>query len=126
MMTDNQKSQIMAMREQKLTYARISSILGIPEGTIKNYCFRHGMTTTRPQKEPCCKNCGGKLTNTPKAKPRLFCSDRCKQIWWNKSRTERISAKIVPHICLTCGTIFMDYGVANRKYCSQKCYRERL
>ena len=115
-MTDLQKKQIVAMREKKTTYAAISESLGIPVSTIKTFCRRNGMTTERSQSKPCCKNCGAELSNSPKARPRLFCSDHCKQIWWNKHRRERVSTKIVPHICLTCGKVFADYSGANRKY----------
>lgn len=124
-MTDLQKKQIVAMRKDNATYAAISEALGIPVGTIKTFCRRNGMTSDAPQGKPRCKNCGAELTNTPKARPRLFCSNRCKQAWWNKNRQDRVSTKIVPHTCPTCGKIFADYSGANRKYCSQECYRER-
>lgn len=125
-MTDLQKQQILALREQNVTYAAISDTLGIPVNTIKTFCRRSGMTAKMPQKEkPCCKNCGHELTNTTHARPRLFCSDQCKQAWWNKHRCDRVSTKISPHTCQTCGKLFSDYTGANRKYCSQACYRER-
>lgn len=124
-MTDLQKEKIVAMREQKATYATISETLGIPVSTIKTFCRRNGMTADAPPSKPCCKNCGAELTGTLKAKPRLFCSEQCKQIWWNKHRRERVSEKIIPHTCPACGKVFADYSGANRKYCSQKCYRER-
>lgn len=124
-MTNLQKDQIIAMRDKKTTYAAISEALGIPVSTIKTFCRRNGMTTERSQSKPCCKNCGAELSNSPKARPRLFCSDQCRQNWWNKHRRERVSAKIVPHTCPTCGKVFADYSGAHRKYCSQECYRER-
>ena len=124
-MTDLQKEQILAMRKNQATYAAISDALGIPVNTIKTFCRRNGMVADTVQHKPCCKNCGSELTNTPNAKPRLFCSDQCRQAWWNKNRYERTSAKIVPHTCPTCGKVFADYSGANRKYCSQVCYRER-
>lgn len=123
-MTDLQKEQIIAMRKQNATYTAISNALGIPAGTIKTFCRRNGMTVA-VLKMPVCKNCGAELTNTPGARPRLFCSDHCKQTWWNKHRSERTSTKLVPHICPICGKPFTAYVGANRKYCSQKCYRER-
>ena len=124
-MTDLQKKQIVAMRKDNATYAAISETIGIPVGTIKAFCHRNSLTTETPKGKPCCKNCGSELTNTPNAKPRLFCSDHCKQTWWNKHRYERSSTKIAPHTCPTCGMLFTDYTGANRKYCSQECYRER-
>jgi len=124
-MTDLQKDQIITMRKQKMKYADIAQTLGIPVNTIKTFCRRNGMTAELAPAKPVCKNCGSPLTHTPKARPRLFCSDHCKQAWWNKHRHERVSAKIVPHTCPTCGKLFADYSGANRKYCSQECYRER-
>lgn len=124
-MTDLQKKQIVAMRNEKATYAAISETLGIPVSTIKTFCRRNGMVTETSTGKLCCKNCGTELIRTPNAKPRLFCSDRCKQIWWNRHRYEHSSVKIFPHTCPICGKIFVDYSGANRKYCSQECYRKR-
>ena len=75
-MTDLQKEQILAMRKNQATYAAISDALGIPVNTIKTFCRRNGMVTDTVQHKPCCKYCGSELTNTPNAKPRLFCSDQ--------------------------------------------------
>ena len=74
---------------------------------------------------PRCKNCGGIIYNQSGVKPRLFCSNHCKQAWWNKHRHERESENILSHVCQTCGKAFNDYGRANRKYCSQACYWKR-
>lgn len=123
-MTDLQKKQILTMRQQNATYASISDALGIPIGTIKTFCRRNGMTSATSN-VPLCKNCGAGLTKTPGAKPRLFCSDHCKQQWWNKHRYDRVSKNITQVTCLTCGEEFFDYSGANRKYCSQTCYHRR-
>lgn len=124
-MTDSQKKQIASMRNKKATYTEISEAMGIPVGTIKNYCYRYGMTAKTQASKPSCKNCGTELIHASKARPRLFCCEHCKQTWWNKHRRERASAKIIPHTCPMCGKVFADYSGANRKYCSQKCYHER-
>ena len=60
-MTDLQKEKIVAMREQKATYAAISETIGIPIGTIKAFCHRNSLTTETPKGKPCCKNCGGEF-----------------------------------------------------------------
>ena len=124
-MTNEQKNQIKTMRQQNITYTAISDALGIPVNTIKTFCRRNGMAAEASKGKQVCKNCGAELNNTLGARPRLFCSDHCKQTWWNKHRRERVSAKIIPHTCPTCGKVFADYSGANRKYCSQECYRER-
>ena len=124
-MTDSQKEIIITMRAKKSTYASIAEVVGIPANTVKTFCRRNDVTTEMLTESKCCKNCGKKLSSTPKVRTRLFCCDKCKQIWWNKHRGKRVSSKIVSHNCLVCGKIFNDYSGANRKYCSQKCYRKR-
>ena len=42
-MTDLQKKQIVAMRQQNATYAAISDALGIPQSTLKTYCRKIGL-----------------------------------------------------------------------------------
>lgn len=124
-MTDIQKQTIVAMRSRNATYAAIAEAVGIPANTVKTFCRRNGITTAPHTEKSHCKNCGVELTNTPKARAKVFCSVRCKQAWWNKHRWERVSAKLVSHTCPTCGKVFIDYSGAHRKFCSQKCYRER-
>jgi len=124
-MTNEEKTLILTLRKQNLTYAAIAEKVGIPTNTVKTFCNRNAEKLKHLDDGVYCKNCGAKIVKTSKARPRLFCCDKCKQTWWNKHRAERVSAKMIPHICSTCGKPFMDYGGANRKYCSQACYRER-
>ena len=124
-MTEKQMSQIVEMRKNNITYAAIAEETGIPIGSIKTFCRREGMTTKKTPTVPTCKYCGAVLRSTPHSRPRLFCSDKCKQTWWNHHRGDRVSSKMLPHTCSTCGNVFMDYAGANRKYCSQACYRDR-
>ena len=115
--------KIIALRQQKATYATISETLGIPVGTIKTFCRRNGITTNLPKGKSRCRNCGGVFASTGKTKPRVFCSSQCKIDWWNNHRGERKSANILLHTCPVCGKKFTAYAGANRKYCSQACYR---
>ncbi|MDD6060843.1 MAG: RNA polymerase subunit sigma-70 [Ruminococcus sp.] len=123
-MTNEQKEIIRKMRKQNESYAAISDTVGIPIGTIKSYCHRH-KPTSKTSDTIFCKKCGTGIKNNPKAKPRLFCCDQCRQIWWNAHRTNRQSEKLQSFTCAICGKEFMDYIGANRKYCSQTCYRRR-
>ena len=122
-MTKLQMEKIITLRQQTATYATISEALGIPVGTIKTFCRRNGITTDLPKGKYCCKNCGEVFASTGKTKPRVFCSDQCKIDWWNNHRGERKSANILLHTCPVCGKKFTAYAGANRKYCSQACYR---
>ncbi len=123
-MTNEQKSIIRKMRIQNETYAAISSAVGIPIGTIKSYCHRHN-PTSQTAIATVCKNCGTNIKYKPKAKPRLFCCNQCRQKWWNAHRASRQSEKMQSYTCAICGKEFVDYIEANRKYCSQICYRRR-
>ena len=123
-MTNEQKNIIRKMRIQNETYAAISDAVGIPIGTIKSYCHRHN-PTGQTANTIVCKNCGADIKNKPKAKPRLFCCNQCRQKWWNAHRASRQSEKLQSCTCAICGKEFVDYIGANRKYCSQTCYMRR-
>ena len=125
-MTLAQKEAILSMRQSKMTYAAIAQKLGLSLNTVKSICYRNAPTEEAPTDDrPKCKQCGQPIEEISKTRPRLFCCDACKVTWWNKHRGERKNANMLPHTCPTCGKVFMDYVGANRKFCSQACYRER-
>lgn len=125
-MTNEQREMITAMRHKQLSYTTISRELGLSVNTVKSFCRRNGMMAEKSSADiPRCKNCGEVINTKSGVKPRLFCSSHCKQTWWNKHRHDRVSKCIISHVCPTCGKSFTDYSGANRKYCSQACYRER-
>ena len=84
-MTNLQKDQIIAMREQKVTYATISETLGIPIGTIKTFCRRNSMTTART------------LSNAYWTKPQALKAIAFKAKWLCSSA--RISGKTARNPC---------------------------
>lgn len=125
-MTNEQKEKITSMRQKHLSYTAISKEMGLSVNTVKSFCRRNGLAAEKAKIDvPRCKNCGEPIESISGGRPRLFCSDHCKQTWWNKHRHERVSKCIVSHVCRTCGKLFTDYSGANRKYCSQACYQER-
>lgn len=124
-MNATQKAKIIAMRKKKAPYASIAEAVGLSVGTVKSFCHRNNINADTTPVAGKCKNCGAVIKEESKTKPRLFCCDRCRQEYWNKHRVERQSRKMSPHTCPTCGKVFMDYIGANRKFCSQACYRER-
>lgn len=127
-MTEEQKNQIMSLREEGNGYKKIAQVLGISENTVKSYCKRNKMggvaEPTVPVDEVKCLCCGKAVKQNPGRKQKKFCSDRCRMKWWN-SHLDQVQKKAnYEFICPVCKKPFTSYGNANRKYCSHECYIE--
>lgn len=121
-----QKEAIRQMRYQQLGYAHIARELGLPVNTVKSHCFRNGLTPDDIKAILAfCQCCGKPISEPSRTRPRKFCSNECKTAWWNQHRYERQSDKLTDYVCSVCGKTFTDYGHANRRFCSQDCYRNR-
>jgi len=55
-------------------------------------------------------------------KEKKFCSDRCRNKWWNSHLSEVKRKAMYEYTCPNCKKTFMAYGNRNRKYCSHECY----
>ena len=64
----------------------------------------------------------GAIVQTPGRKRKRFCSDACRNAWWNAhlSLVKRKAVRTV--VCAGCGQPFEAYGRTPRKYCSHACY----
>ena len=137
-MTLFQKEQVRRLRTEGMGYSKIAARLGISENTIKSYCKRNKlggvMAASEPEqqdngKEACafCRNCGKPIERLLGVKPRKFCSDECRMVWWKK-HPDQVSQKAVYHLeCACCKKPFDSYGNKHRKYCSHACYiKERF
>ena len=123
-MTALQKGKITEMRHKGMSYTDIAETLCIPVNTIKSYCYRNGLNTESMKLDVReCKNCGGQIQGEQTSRQKVFCCEKCKIAWWNKHRAERKSVNVIIHTCPVCGKKFTAYAGANRKYCSQACYR---
>ena len=71
-----------------------------------------------------CRYCGAPITQTPGRKEKKFCSDRCRNRWWNEHLDLVDRRANYEFVCQTCGKPFTAYGNAHRKYCSRDCYYE--
>lgn len=125
-MTDIQKLKILSLRDLGHGYADIATKLGISKDTVKSFCRRNGAAGIRAAKQierqDHCPQCGKKLIQAEKQKPRRFCSDQCRQAWWN-AHPEMVKQRAVySFVCPTCGKPFTAYGNSRRKYCSHQCY----
>ena len=125
-MTGEQKKSIHEMRAEKFSYSQIAASLGISLNTIKSYCRRSGLqgnlSRTAEGGGAVCQQCGKRLYQKQKRKPKRFCSDQCRRAWW-KDHQDRLHKKAVYVLtCAHCGTSFQSYGNKKRKYCSHACY----
>ena len=127
-MTDHQKAKVVEMRKAGCGYSEISKALSVSRDTIKTFCRRNnvecGSQNTAVQKdvEGVCPECGKPITQTPGRKPKRFCSQECRQKWWN-AHPERVGQKAVyEYVCPNCGQSFTAYGNSHRKFCSHECY----
>ena len=120
-LTERQKYKITTLRRDGITYKSISKQMDLPVSQIRSFC----LSRTAPQNDKAgyCKTCGKKLSHTPGYKKKIFCSDGCRQDWWNrfgdlKYGKGRATFNIV---CKHCGKEFITYG-KNRKYCNREFY----
>lgn len=126
-MTEAQKNQIVAMRGRGATYPEIAAAIGVSESAVKTYCWRHKIEITSIE-EPTtaasghCQNCGKPITQEAKKKPRRFCSDKCRNTWWNHNRHLVNKRRVSLIICAYCGREFEVYGNPKQRYCSHNCY----
>lgn len=133
-MTKYQERRIRSLRMEGEGYKAIASATGLSRDIVRNYCKAHGLeglaaVFTANMKEQiekglACQNCGRPLAQPRTGRPRRFCSDRCRRLWWAAHPEQgKRSAKAVYHgNCTWCGQPFQSYGNPNRKYCSHECY----
>lgn len=125
-MTDAQKIQISNLRAEGLGYKRIAEQMGISENTIKTYCRRNGLggkaATEEQADKHVCLYCGVEVKQNPGRKEKKFCSDKCRNKWWNE-HLDRVNRKAMyEYECPHCKKPFTVYGNSHRKYCSHECY----
>ncbi len=120
-MTNYEIQQILALQRQGLGYRRIAATLNLSPNSVKSYCQRHPLKPVA-QADGYCKQCGSPVTFKPRKKKRLFCSDRCRQIWWNVYRDEVRKRTFHERSCRHCGRVFSAYGRPTQCYCSRSCF----
>lgn len=127
-MTDQQKTQTIRLRGEGFGYSKIAVMLGLSDNTIKSFCRRNGLTgmvgyqRKGSKQEHFCPTCGLPVKQNPGRKEKKFCSDRCRNRWWNTHLDQVNRKALYEYECVYCGKPFVAYGNANRKYCSHECY----
>ncbi len=120
-MNDIQKNTIIQMRRGGKSYAQIAAALDIPQNTVKTFCNRNKDTLAVNISADVCKQCGKEVAQKPHRKIKRFCSDTCRQAWWNDNR-DQVNKKGAHTItCAFCGSKFESYDVG-RRYCCHVCY----
>ena len=100
-MTDEQKQQIIALRRDGAGYGRIAMQLQISINTVKSFCRRHSLVAKTAG--AVCEQCGKLITQNPRRKRQRFCSDACRNKWWN-SHLDLVKRKAVyTFTCPACG-----------------------
>lgn len=128
-MTDEQRIKIHNLRIAGVGYKRIAEQMQISENTVKTYCKRHGLggymaakVSTSSLGKHFCKCCGVEVKQMPGRKEKKFCSDKCRNKWWN-ANLDKVNRKAVyEYECAYCKKPFTAYGNANRKYCCHECF----
>lgn len=112
--TDQQKNQIYTLRSQGKTYNEISSLIGINAQTIKTFVRRH----PNPVDIGVCKYCGKVLPKTFTPRKRIFCSNNCKGMYYQKYCPGKL------RVCKGCDKEFhISYKHPEKIFCSEECYR---
>ena len=114
-MTNEQRMIVSALRAQGMGYGAIARKVGISENTVKSFCRRNAQKedklTVTGADEHWCLCCGAPVAQNVGRKEKKFCSDKCRNKWWN-AHLDKVD----------CGKTFSVYGQAARKYCSHACY----
>ncbi len=118
-------NEVAGLRAKGYSYARIAEELGASVNTVQSICRRNnivGAKVTSGQPLRLCPQCGLPLVTTAGNKSKRFCSDKCRQQWWNNHPEQSGGARLLTQTCQHCGKVFKSFGSRQRKYCSHACY----
>ncbi len=128
-MTDEQRNQIREYRANGMGYSKIAQALGLSVNTVKSFCRRKGLggvvaftSNVTLTDTKVCECCGAEVIQNPGRKLKRFCSDRCRNKWWNEHLDQVDRRANYEYVCPYCHKPFTAYGNSKRKYCSHECY----
>lgn len=129
-MTNEQRMMVSSLRAGGMGYGAIARKVGISTNTVKSFCRRNAQQTETEQStaadtaEHKCLCCGVAVKQNVGRKEKKFCSDKCRNRWWN-SHLDRVDRRAIREVvCANCGKTFSVYGRVERKYCCHGCYIE--
>ena len=127
-MTNEQRMMVSSLRADGMGYGAIARKVGISANTVKSFCRRNAQQTEPEQPsaaetaEHKCLCCGTPVKQNAGRKEKKFCSDKCRNRWWN-ARLDQVDRRAIREVaCASCGKAFSVYGRAARKYCCHECY----
>lgn len=130
MLTESQKRQVVAMRENGIGYQTIATTIGVTRDQVRNLCKTrkldgYGSQVKRKIQEGIlCLYCGKKIEQSVTGRRKKFCCEKCRREWW-KVHADALNKRpeaFYGMVCNCCKKEFMSYGNKTRKYCSHKCY----
>lgn len=124
-MTKQEKEKAIFLYNDGNSYGKIAAELNISKNTIKSFFYRNrnkNIGIREKDKILYCENCGMSVVQIKGRKRKRFCSDTCRNAWWNRHLKDVKRKAIYKFICKYCGNIFFVYGNAHRKYCCHDCY----
>jgi hypothetical protein len=113
-----EKEKIRYWRGEGLNYAAVADKVGMGEAAVKSYCKREGLDGD-PAPDIVCRQCGEPLAGAGRRK---FCSDACRNQWWNAHAYLREPRPQNRRACAHCGAAFFSEPGKARKYCGHPCY----
>ena len=120
-MTEQQKSNIIKLRNQGKSFSSISEELCLSVNTVKSF-YRRKNKKENDGIRLFCKECGNPITQPFGTREKKFCSDKCRTFWWNSHREQLNSKTLDSFECFCCGRKFQAYIYTQRKFCSRECY----
>lgn len=143
---DPDRERVRELRMDGVECSEISEQTGLSADQVEAYCTQLGLPVSgscrlvgpTPEEDWMksgqsvgrspflCPQCGAVIIQSRRGRKRKFCSDDCKNAWWNrrwKDQKEKHGRKAV---CKNCGSEFIafnEYGT-ERRYCCRECYFE--
>lgn len=120
--------RVLLLRKAGYSYAQIAAEYGVPKNSVKSFCSRcdirisGGKVHALEPDGSHCRQCGCLLEQNALHKAKRFCSDACRQRWWNAHRDHRKSKLSRVTACAYCGRLFRSYVGERRRYCCHPCY----
>lgn len=116
MMTKEIKNKMIYLKNKGYGYARIAEELCLTKTAVAKFFQRNQGELDGTQ---ICPVCGKRFVPRQGAHVQRFCSQKCKDKWWNTDRTNKKKTYLIT--CKHCVKLFKSVD-KNAKYCSLDCY----